>query len=192
MRHTRRSQFALGGGLATTLLAACGGAMATPGRAPAGEKAPVSLAIAAGDWVSPEDKELHRTVWSAFQQSRPHVTLDVNEIAFSTDKLLTSVAGGTAPDAAYIHPNDLPSVAAPGAYQDLDKLIRADRSIDLKVFFPKVLEFFRIKGTNREWKLITGGQKTEASSCSASPMAPSARAPSPTSCVIRGWPPAGD
>jgi multiple sugar transport system substrate-binding protein len=106
----------------------------------------VTVAIAAGGWVSDVDKEVHRQVWKAFEASRRHVTLDINEIAFTTDKLLTSVAGGTPPDAAYIHPNDLPAVAGPGAYQNLDTFIKKDKGIDLKVMFPKVLEFHKFKG----------------------------------------------
>ena len=91
-------------------------------------KAPVTVAIAAGGWVAESDKAVHRQVWKAFAKARPHVTLDINEIAFTTDKLLTSVAGGTPPDVAYIHPNDLPAVAGPGAYQNLDKYVKRDKS----------------------------------------------------------------
>jgi multiple sugar transport system substrate-binding protein len=107
---------------------------------------PVTVAIAAGGWVTDVDKEVHRKVWKAFEESRPHVTLDINEIAFTTDKLLTAVAGGTPPDAAYIHPNDLPAVAGPGAYQSLDEYLKRDKSVDIKVMFPKVLEFHKYKG----------------------------------------------
>src|SRR5687768_7136614 len=89
-----------------TLLAACG-ATQQEGK-PATSKAPVTMALAAGGWVTDVDKEIHRKVWKTFQETRPHVTLDINEIAFTTDKLLTAVAGGQPPDTAYIHPNDLP------------------------------------------------------------------------------------
>jgi multiple sugar transport system substrate-binding protein len=135
-------------GAAGAALAACrGGTPAqTTDQSPAAKRAPVTVAIAAGGWVSDADKALHRNVWAAFQEARPHVTLDINEIAFTTDKLLTAVAGGEPPDAAYIHPNDLPAVAAPGAYQNLDEYVRRDKSVDLKAIFPKVLEFFKFGG----------------------------------------------
>ncbi|MBI3971143.1 MAG: extracellular solute-binding protein [Chloroflexi bacterium] len=148
-RQTRRRVVALGAAtLGGSLLAACsvGGGQPPADQAASANKTPVTAAIAAGGWVSEVDKELHRKVWKAFEQSRPHVTLDINEIAFSTDKLLTAVAGGTPPDAAYIHPNNLPSVAAPGAYQNLDNYAKRDKSVDLKAIFPKVLEFFKFKG----------------------------------------------
>jgi multiple sugar transport system substrate-binding protein len=106
----------------------------------------VTVGIAAGGWVTDVDKEVHRKVWKAFEETRKHVTLDINEIAFTTDKLLTAVAGGTPPDAAYIHPNDLPSVAGPGAYQSLDEYLKRDKSVDVKGMFPKVLEFHKFKG----------------------------------------------
>ena len=141
---------ALGGAGMGAFLAACGGGAG--GAQPAGDvgaaepkKAPVTLAIAAGGWVAETDKALHRQVWDAFAKARPHVTLDINEIAFTTDKLLTSVAAGEPPDAAYIHPNDLPAVAGPGAYQNLDEFVRRDKSVDIKGIFPKVLEFFKFK-----------------------------------------------
>ena len=140
---------ALGGAAVGALLAACSGGA---GGQPAGDvdggpasKAPVTLAVTAGGWVAETDKALHRQVWDAFAKARPHVTLDINEIAFTTDKLLTAVAAGEPPDAAYIHPNDLPAVAGPGAYQNLDEFVKRDKSVDLKGIFPKVLEFFKFK-----------------------------------------------
>ena len=146
MRQTRRELMTFGSGFAAVMLAACGGAQRAPESAPAASKAPVTVAIAAGGWVTDVDKEVHRKVWKAFEQAHPNVTLDVNEIAFDTDKLLTAVAGGAPPDAAYIHPNSLPSVAAPGAYQNLDEYVKRDKSVDMKAMFPKVLEFHKFKG----------------------------------------------
>jgi ABC-type glycerol-3-phosphate transport system substrate-binding protein len=148
MQRTRRDLLALGGALGAGTLAACTGGRPAPApaAAPAASKAPVTVAVAAGGWVTDVDKEVHRKVWQAFQEVHPNVTLDINEIAFDTDKLLTAVAGGAPPDAAYIHPNSLPSVAAPGAYQSLDAYLRRDKSVDLKTVFPKVLEFHKFKG----------------------------------------------
>ncbi len=141
---TRRAVLGAGTGGAAALLAACGAGQ--PESKPTVGKAPVTMALAAGGWVTDVDKEVHRKVWKAFEQARPHVTLDINEIAFTTDKLLTAVAGGQPPDAAYIHPNDLPSVAGPGAYQNLDEYVKRDKSVDVKSMFPKVLEFHKFKG----------------------------------------------
>jgi multiple sugar transport system substrate-binding protein len=148
MRRLRREVLGttlLGAGVA---LAACGQGETQGAPAPAGSAAPATVALAAGGWVSDVDKEVHRQVWKAFQESRPNVTLDINEIAFTTDKLLTSVAGGTPPDVAYIHPNDLPAVAGPGAYQNLDNYLKRDKgaAADVKSMFPKVLEFHKFKG----------------------------------------------
>ena len=94
MRRLRREMLVLGTTFlgAGVALAARAGAASEPA-APAGSAAPATVALAAGGWVSDVDKEVHRQVWKAFQESRPHVTLDINEIAFTTDKLLTSVAG---------------------------------------------------------------------------------------------------
>jgi multiple sugar transport system substrate-binding protein len=143
---SRRGVLALGGGLAGPALAACGAGQRASEPAPVGSKTPVTVAIAAGGWVSDADKEVHRRVWKTFEQTHANVTLDINEIAFDTDKFLTVVAGGTPPDAAYIHPNNLPSVAGPGAYQSLDEYVKRDKSVDMKSVFPKVLEFHKFKG----------------------------------------------
>jgi len=145
-RRTRRDALAASGIVSAAWVAACGGASPSKEPAPVASRQPVTVAIAAGGWVTDVDKEVHRKVWKAFEESRPHVTLDINEIAFTTDKLLTAVAGGTPPDAAYIHPNDLPAVAGPGAYQSLDEYLKRDKSVDIKVMFPKVLEFHKYKG----------------------------------------------
>jgi multiple sugar transport system substrate-binding protein len=148
-RVTRRGAMVGGAAVAASgMLAACGvGGSGKPAEESSSQsKAPMTMALAAGGWVTDVDKDVHRKVWQAFTQSRPHVTLDINEIAFTTDKLLTSVAGGSAPDAAYIHPNDLPAVAAPGAYVNLDEYVKRDKSVDMKAMFPKVLEFHKFKG----------------------------------------------
>jgi multiple sugar transport system substrate-binding protein len=144
---SRRAMLALGGGLAGAALAACGAQSQQASEAPKASAAPVTVAIAAGGWVSDVDKEIHRKVWKTFEQAHANVTLDINEIAFDTDKLLTVVAGGSPPDAAYIHPNSLPSVAGPGAYQNLDEYVKRDKSVDMKAVFPKVLEFHKFKGS---------------------------------------------
>jgi multiple sugar transport system substrate-binding protein len=127
------------------------------GQAPRAKQSPVSLAVAAGGWVSPEDLELHRSVWRAYQEHRPHVTLQIDEtFGGSTTKLLTMLAAGTSPDTAYIHPNDLATVASQGAYQNLDEFIRRDRSLDMKVYFPAVLEFFKFKGVLYQMPYYSG------------------------------------
>jgi multiple sugar transport system substrate-binding protein len=151
MQQTRRGMLALGGSLAGGLgvaLSACATGPQGGEPAPATSRAPATVSIAAGGWVTDVDKEVHRQVWQAFKEARPHLTLDINEIAFTTDKLLTAVAGGEPPDAAYIHPNDLPAVAGPGAYRDLDAFVKRDKSAaaDVKTMFPKVLEFHKFKG----------------------------------------------
>jgi multiple sugar transport system substrate-binding protein len=160
-RRTRRRALAAlvaGTGLGGAALAACapGQAGRPVDQAATAAKAPVKMALAAGGWVSEVDKEVHRKVWKAFEESRPHVTLDINEIAFTTDKLLTAVAGGEPPDAAYIHPNDLPAVAGPGAYANLDEYAKRDKSVDLKVLFPKVLEFHKFKGVTYQLPYHSG------------------------------------
>src|SRR5439155_14983079 len=82
MRQTRRDLLTIGSGLAAVALAACGGAQKASESAPAASKAPVTVAIAAGGWVTDVDKEVHRKVWKAFEEAHPNVTLDLNEIAF--------------------------------------------------------------------------------------------------------------
>ncbi|MGH2351808.1 MAG: ABC transporter substrate-binding protein [Chloroflexota bacterium] len=153
----RRTMLLRGAALGGVLLGACGPGPEPSGQTPAASKQPVTLAVGAGGFVSPEDLELHRSVWRAFQEHNPRITLQVDEVFNgSTTKLLTMVAAGTSSDAAYVHPNDLATVASQGAYQNLDTFIKGDRTIDMKVYYPTVLEYFKFKGVLYQMPYYSG------------------------------------
>ena len=137
-------------GLAGALGAACapGGSESARGGAPppAGGRAPVTLQVASFPPNSPEDLEVHRTIWAAFGKERPHVTLQVDEQGTNPTKLLAQLAANTPPDVAAIHPNDLATVGAAGGYKALDDLVAKDRTIDLKLFQAGLLDYFKFKG----------------------------------------------
>jgi multiple sugar transport system substrate-binding protein len=137
------------------LLAACGPLGGASPAQPAPAKGPVTLDVMDGAWVSAEDLELHRSVWRAFQQARPHVKLEVDE-TWSTLKVITRVAAGTPPDTANIHPNDLATAAAAGVFRELDGFIKGDRTIDIKLYHPVVLDYFRYKGKLLEFPYYSG------------------------------------
>ena len=135
-------------GLAGVLLAACGPTESGGGTGGAAgpKKAPVTLQVGSFPPNSPEDLEVHRSIWTAFSQARPHVTLHVDEQGTNPTKLLAQLAANTPPDAAAIHPNDLATVAAAGGYQRLDDLVAKDKTVDVKLFQTGLLEYFKFKG----------------------------------------------
>jgi ABC-type glycerol-3-phosphate transport system substrate-binding protein len=85
-------------------------------------------------------------VWKAFQEAHPQIDLQLDEQGGNATKILTQLSAGTPPDTAYVHPNDLTIVAAPGGLQNLDGFLKNDKSVDIKIYNSTVLEYFKFKG----------------------------------------------
>ncbi len=135
-RVVRYLPAAAGGVGITAALAACGGA-AQP---PAGTKtlAPVTLTWA--QRAIPEYIPKEQPVIDGFREKRPHVTVE-RVAGFDTTKLLASLAGGSAPDTAWVEGADLPNVASKGGAVEVTGYWKRDaREIDQDDFYPPVLQ----------------------------------------------------
>ena len=78
----------------------------------------------------------------------PHVTLTLNQFPFAdfAAKLLTSLAGGVAPDVNYVHPQFVVQMAANGVIEPLDEYMKADSGFARDDFHSGSLEAMSYKG----------------------------------------------
>ncbi|MCY3800684.1 MAG: sugar ABC transporter substrate-binding protein [Chloroflexi bacterium] len=78
----------------------------------------------------------------------PHVTLTLNQFPFAdfAAKLLTSLAGGVAPDVNYVHPQFVVQMAANGVIEPLDEYMKADAGFARDDFHSGSLEAMSYKG----------------------------------------------
>ena len=78
----------------------------------------------------------------------PHVKLTLNQFPFAdfAPKLLTSLAGGVAPDINYVHPQFVVQMAANGVIEPLDEYMKADSGFARDDFHSGSLEAMSYKG----------------------------------------------
>lgn len=140
-----RRQFlaVMGASTASLALAAC-----TPVAAPGGGQsgaAPAAegVAIRIGSWDAQAAEPIEAEVIDAFNQQYPdiQVTIEFNPDAYS-DKLLTAMAGGTAPD-VFMWWN-FPSLVARNGIVDLMPFVEGPDGLDLSIYFPQVLDYNRV------------------------------------------------
>src|SRR5690349_2609870 len=124
--------------------------------APATQSAPAAAAPPAGQ-KAVTLKVIHRTAYGAeidktvfppaYEDFRKKTGITVEETLLPEDqqmpvKILTMVAGNTAPDAAYIHPQWLASMAGKGALVPLDPWMK-DPKVNSTDLWPGALRYFQ-------------------------------------------------
>ena len=139
-------------------LAGCGGDEAA--EAPVATKA-AAATTAAADAPKPASIELEWWHQSLIQMDdalklivkdymglNPHVKLTLNQFPFAdfAPKLLTSLAGGVAPDINYVHPQFVVQMAANGVIEALDEYMKSDAGFDRDDFHSGSLEAMGYKG----------------------------------------------
>ncbi|MCK4307916.1 sugar ABC transporter substrate-binding protein [candidate division WOR-3 bacterium] len=78
-----------------------------------------------------------------------HPDIFVKKIWFTRDyqvKLMTMIAGGTAPDIFRVAPNMVPTYISRGIVMPLDDFIKKSSELKLKDFFPQVLHKYKFDG----------------------------------------------
>ena len=97
-------------------------------------------------WGSVDEINIYKKVVANFNQSHPNVNVVYQPIP--TDygtKILTELAGGTAPDVGYVNDTDFPAWYSKGALMDISGEIEAQK-VDLTDFYPEVLNYFQVNG----------------------------------------------
>ena len=141
---TRRAGVAAAGPLAAgagAALAACGpSAPAAPG-GPGPQAASVDYLYSLSGALGP----LMEQSVGAFRVRYPHVTVQATNHAGQQpalqDKVLSMLAGGTAPDALHFTPKEMPAYTAVGALLPLEARIGRSRTLDVTDLFPAAVQY---------------------------------------------------
>lgn len=120
---------------ACTALAACS-VGTKPGSTPAGSASPhkvstptAKVTISFASWVG--DQPAMKKLYAGFHKKYPNITVTFNNIPADSEaqKLVTMVAGGTAPDAAYMDGGSVSDFASKGALVNLDGYIAGSKVV---------------------------------------------------------------
>ncbi len=144
----RNSAVVMGGAVAASALAACGG-----GAAPAAPAAPAATAAEAGTvpaaasgtpmtlrvWGFGLDDARAQARVGTFTEQFSNITLEPVGGELNTQQLLTAVASGNPPEVVNVDRAETGSWAARGAIQSLDDLIARD-SVDMGQFYPVTVQ----------------------------------------------------
>lgn len=120
---------------ACTALAACS-VGTKPGSTPAGSASPhkvtvptKKVTISFASWVG--DQAGMKKLYAGFHKKYPNITVTFNNIPADSEsqKLVTMVAGGTAPDVAYMDGGSVSDFASQGALSQLDGYLAASKVV---------------------------------------------------------------
>ena len=132
-------------GAAVLALAACAPVGTPTAGQQAGAAAPAATKtkVRVGSWDSKDAEPIEADVIKSFNEVYPdiEVVMEFNPDAYD-DKLLTAMAGGTAPD-VFLWWN-FPGLVARGGIQDLTELVQGPNGVDPAIYFKEVLDYNRV------------------------------------------------
>lgn len=142
-RGMLRTATAIGGALATGVVAAAcgagGGSGAANDAAPAASKQPVKIVLLHA-WDEAR-LPLMEKMRDDFQKKNPHITVDFDLTTTASGmasprvtKLVTSVAGGSPPDVSMIWRGELPALALQSVLQPVDQFVSRDK-FDPRIYY---------------------------------------------------------
>ena len=108
------------------------------------KKVPVKVAF----WGSPEEIEIITTTLNNWQKDHPNIQVKLEHIPFGSyvSKVLTEIAGRSAPDIIAAEVNMFVSFADKDIFVDLKPFIDKDASFNLGDFFPEVVDRYTVNG----------------------------------------------
>jgi len=120
--------------------------------------APITLRLT--KWLSfPEEKGWIEKWAKKYEQAHPDVKIEIDLVTTGYDeKLLTSFAGGEAPDIFYVHSVNLPAYVEQGLCVPLDKYIDGPNGINTKDIFPAIWKATTYKGKKYGYSATNGVQ----------------------------------
>lgn len=139
------------GGAAATTAPAGGGAGATAGT-PTGAKASAPAQTGGAKvtltWSTPgnpDELKVYETLAQDFMAKNPTIEVKTDRSSSDYQKLVTLIAGGTAPDLIFATINNWPAFASRNVFLPLDDFIKKD-SYDLDDFYPQIIKPYRYDG----------------------------------------------
>lgn len=107
-------------------------------------KVPIKVAF----WGSPEEIEIISSTINSWQKSHPDIEVKIEHIPFGSyiSKILTEIAGRSAPDIIANEVNMFVSFADKDVFMDLKPFIDKDKTFNLDDFFPEVVDRYTVNG----------------------------------------------
>lgn len=145
-RGTTRRRALAGGAdaLGAVVGAACGAGATSPAPGPR-QLTKESITLT---WATPgnqQELDVYTKVGERFTQAYPNIQVTGDRAASDLTKLVSLIAGGTAPEIMFATINNWPSLAVQNVWLSLDDLIKRDR-FDLPDFFPQIVKPYRYDG----------------------------------------------
>jgi len=108
------------------------------------KKVPITVAF----WGSPEEIEIISSTINKWQESHPDIEVKLEHIPFNSfvSKVLTEIAGRSAPDIIAVEVNMFVSFADKDIFVDLKPFIDKDKSFNLSNFFSQVVDRYTVNG----------------------------------------------
>lgn len=134
--------------IAIPLLAGCAGKPADEADAASDPAAVSPVVIKVAYWGGPEEIDIITTAIRNWQKSHPNIKVVLEHTPFSgyVGKILTRIAGASAPDVVCSEVNIFVAFVAKDIFLDLTPFIKGDAAFNLDEFFPEVVDRFSRKG----------------------------------------------
>ena len=113
-----------------------------------GTEKPGRIPIKVAFWGSPEEIEIISDTVNRWQKSHPDIEVKLEHIPFGSyvSKILTEIAGRSAPDIIASEVNMFVSFADKDIFVNLNPYMEKDKSFDLSDFFPEVVDRYTVDG----------------------------------------------
>lgn len=101
--------------------------------------------IKISSWGSPEENQILVDLLNDYQKLHPEIQIELQRIPYPeyTQKLLTQVAGGLAPDVIFTEVGNFADFYLRGALEPLNPYVQADH-LDLTAYYPQVIDRFTV------------------------------------------------
>lgn len=118
----------------------------TSGPAMPGKKAPVEVRVAF--WGSPDEVNIVTDMINSWQKLHPEIIVKLDHTPYRgyVDKLLTRIAGRSAPDIICTEVDLFVTFQAKGALLDLTPFVNASPEFSIKQFYPEIINRFTVNG----------------------------------------------
>jgi multiple sugar transport system substrate-binding protein len=93
--------------------------------------------------TGPAQMDMVNHIKRDFEKANPDIEVQVEFNSMARDKIYVEAASGTEPDAFYAVTDDIPRLAIKGAIEPLNDLIARDKTADLGIYFPEVVNSLR-------------------------------------------------
>lgn len=99
-------------------------------------------------WGDVDENNILQGLITNFEKLHPdvHVVLDRVPFGDYVDKLLTQFAGNVAPDVIFVSAEHLADFYPRGLLEPLTPYVKADPSVDLKAFYPTLINWYTVNG----------------------------------------------